>query len=155
MWFQQDGATAHTATASMAVVWEMFPGHVISQCGDLLPWPARSPDLRVCDYLLWGYLKEKVFINRPCTVHELKVAIEHEIAAIPPDMVRCSVNNFKTRLQECIWRDGNHLVGIIFKTKWAGRYTFLCIMTNKISKRNKNWLHYTTLETIRFSCWTL
>jgi hypothetical protein len=28
----------------MAVVQEMFPGHVISQRGDL-PWPARSPDL--------------------------------------------------------------------------------------------------------------
>jgi hypothetical protein len=35
MWFQQDGATAHTARASMAVVREMFPGHVISQRGDL------------------------------------------------------------------------------------------------------------------------
>ena len=28
--FQQDGATAHTARASMAVVREMLPGHVIS-----------------------------------------------------------------------------------------------------------------------------
>jgi hypothetical protein len=82
MWFQQDGATAHTARASMAVVREIFPGHVIPQCGDL-PWPARSPDLSVCNYFLWGYLKAKVFINRAHTFHELKVAIEHEIAAIP------------------------------------------------------------------------
>jgi hypothetical protein len=67
----------------MTVVPEMFPGHVISQYGDL-PWPARSPDLRVCNYFLWCYLKAKVFINRPRTVHELKVASEHEIAAIPP-----------------------------------------------------------------------
>jgi hypothetical protein len=96
--------TAHTARASMAVVRENFPGHVISQCGDL-PWPARSPDLSVCDYFLWGYIKAKVFINKPCTVHELKVAIEHEIPAIPPYMIRCSMNNFKTRLQECIQRD--------------------------------------------------
>lgn len=43
MWFQQDGATAHTARASMAVVREMFPGNVISQRG-YLPWPTWSPD---------------------------------------------------------------------------------------------------------------
>jgi hypothetical protein len=35
MWFQQDGPTAHTARASMAVVREMFPGHIISHHGDL------------------------------------------------------------------------------------------------------------------------
>jgi hypothetical protein len=106
-----DRATAHTARASMAVVRDMFPAHVISQCSDL-PCPAQSPDLSV-----WDYLKAKVFINRPRTVHDPKVAIEHEIVAITPDMVRCSMNNFKTRLQECARRDGNHLDGIIFKTK--------------------------------------
>jgi hypothetical protein len=81
-WFQQDRTIAHTVRASMAVVREMFPWHVISQHGDL-PWPAWSPDLSVCDYFLWGYLKVKVFINRPRTVHELKVATEHEITAMP------------------------------------------------------------------------
>jgi hypothetical protein len=116
MWFQQDGATAHTATAFMAVVLEIFTGYVISQRAEL-PWPARSSDLSVCDYFLCGYLKAKVFINRPRTFHELKVAIEHEIAAIPPDVVRRSVINFKTRLHQCVRRDGKHLDGIIFKEK--------------------------------------
>jgi hypothetical protein len=116
MWFQQDGATVHTVRASMAVVREMFPGHVISLRGDL-PWPARSPDLSVCDYFLWDYLKTKVFVNKPRMVHELKVAIEHEVTAIPPDMVRRSVNNFKTRLRECVQREGKHLHAIIFKKK--------------------------------------
>jgi hypothetical protein len=49
MWFQQNGATAYTAGASMAVVREMFPKHVIFQHGDFSS-PARSPDLSVCDY---------------------------------------------------------------------------------------------------------
>jgi hypothetical protein len=73
--------------------------------------------LSVCDYFLWGYLKAKVFVSKARTVHELKVAIEHEIAAIPPDMVRHSMDNFKTRLKECVQRDGKHLDGIIFKKK--------------------------------------
>jgi hypothetical protein len=47
---------AHTATASMQVVREMFPERVTSLRGEL-PWPARSPDLSACDYFLWKYLK--------------------------------------------------------------------------------------------------
>jgi len=50
--FQQDGATAHTARNSMAVVREMF-GTVISRFGDIA-WPAQSPDLTVPDFFLWG-----------------------------------------------------------------------------------------------------
>ena len=42
VWFKQDGATAHTARASMSVLREMFPQHVISRGGNV-PWPARSP----------------------------------------------------------------------------------------------------------------
>ena len=38
MWFQQDGATAHTARASMTFVRKMFPQHVVSRFGDV-PWP--------------------------------------------------------------------------------------------------------------------
>ena len=44
MWFQQDGATAHTARASMTVVRQMFPQHVVLRFGDV-PCPPRSPDL--------------------------------------------------------------------------------------------------------------
>jgi len=49
--FQQDGATAHTARASMSVLREMFPRPVISRGGDV-PWPTLSPDLSACDYFL-------------------------------------------------------------------------------------------------------
>ena len=42
IWFQQDGATAHTAGASMNVVREAFPGRLISRNGDI-SWPPRSP----------------------------------------------------------------------------------------------------------------
>ncbi|PNF41350.1 hypothetical protein B7P43_G16503 [Cryptotermes secundus] len=42
--FQQDGAMCHRTRASMAVVNNLFPNHVISRYGDII-WPARSPDL--------------------------------------------------------------------------------------------------------------
>jgi len=56
VWFQQDGATAQRATASLSVLREMFPQHVISRGGDVT-WPALSPDLSACDYFLWGISK--------------------------------------------------------------------------------------------------
>jgi hypothetical protein len=35
MWFQQDGAAAHTARRSLGILREMFPGHVVSLRGDI------------------------------------------------------------------------------------------------------------------------
>jgi hypothetical protein len=60
VWFQQDGATAHSAGIAVRVLNEMFPARVISQRGNI-EWPARSPDLNACDFFLWGYLKSKVY----------------------------------------------------------------------------------------------
>lgn len=48
VWFQQDGATAHTARVSMTVLWQNFPGHLISLRGNL-HWLERSPDLSPYD----------------------------------------------------------------------------------------------------------
>ncbi|GBN23572.1 hypothetical protein AVEN_144157-1 [Araneus ventricosus] len=28
----------------------------------LLPWPPRSPDLTPCDFFLWGYVKDKIYV---------------------------------------------------------------------------------------------
>ena len=44
----------HMVRNSMAVVREMF-GTVISRFGDIT-WSARSPDLTVPDFFLWGFL---------------------------------------------------------------------------------------------------
>ena len=85
VWFQQAGATAHTASASMSVLREMLPQHVISRGGDV-PWPAHSPDLSVCDYFSWGYLKSRVFISKTRTIAELKQSIKEEIMANPEQM---------------------------------------------------------------------
>ena len=81
MWFQQDGATAHTARASMTAVRAAFPNHVISRFGDL-PWPPRSPDLSMCDFYLWGFLKLRVYAAKPRTLEELKTATRENIQEI-------------------------------------------------------------------------
>jgi hypothetical protein len=37
-----------------------------------LEWPARSPDLALCDLFLWGFLKSRVYVKRPRTLQDLK-----------------------------------------------------------------------------------
>jgi len=113
-WFQQDGATSHTAKQSMAAVQELFGNRVISRFGDI-PWPPRSPDLSVCDFFLWGYLKNRVYTTRPRTMDELKQRIQDEIRGIPTEMLLQAMGNLNGRLKECICTGGRHLQDVIFR----------------------------------------
>jgi hypothetical protein len=113
VWFQQDGATAHTANLSMNALRDLFPGHLISRFGDVA-WPARSPDLNACDFWLWGYLKSKVFVTKPNTIAQLKNCIRNEVAAIPMAMIRRVMANFVKRLNTCVEIGGGHLSDVIF-----------------------------------------
>ena len=88
VYFQQDGATPHTARLSMDVVRRMFPGRVTSRFSDI-PWPPRSPDLTTCDFFLWGYLKSNVNTHKPRTLSDLKEAIREEVATIDHEMLEC------------------------------------------------------------------
>ncbi|XP_035210744.1 uncharacterized protein LOC118185035 [Stegodyphus dumicola] len=114
MWFQKDGATSHTARQSMEAVRQLFGRLIISRNGDI-EWPARSPDLSVCDFFLWRYLKGKVYRTRPAIIHELKENIEKEITAIPQDLLHHAFQSFHNRLLECERRMGEHLSDVIFK----------------------------------------
>ncbi|KAK8402566.1 hypothetical protein O3P69_000747 [Scylla paramamosain] len=114
IWFQQDGATAHTAQVAMVKLRQMFPARLVSRRGDV-EWPPGSPDLSICDFFLWGYLKEKVFRGRPNNLEELKMRIREEIAVIPLEMCRRAAENFRHRLQLCIATEGHHLPDAIFR----------------------------------------
>ena len=114
MWFQQDGATAHTFRGSLSLLREIFPGHVISLRGDI-GWPPHSIDLTPCDFFLWGYVKAKVY-ERPQTLEALKEAIRQEVAAITPEMIRKVMDKYREKLHQCINIQGRHLSDILFKT---------------------------------------
>jgi hypothetical protein len=122
-WFQQDGATAHTARVLMSVLQEMFQQHVISHGSDD-PWPAHSPDLSTCEYFLWWYLKGKVLISKPRTTEELKPRVKEEIAAIPEQMTGLERENHRERMEQCFRNGGRHLNNEIFKT-YNGMYRVL------------------------------
>lgn len=92
-----------------------FPGRLVSRNGDV-PWPPRSPDLAPCDFFLWGYLKSKVYVNKPRTLADLRDSIRSEIASITVEMLEKVMTNFGERLQECITMRGRHLSDILFHT---------------------------------------
>nr|CAH7751303.1 unnamed protein product [Callosobruchus chinensis] len=98
MWFQQDGATARTARATMDIVKELFPGRLISRFGDLA-WPAKSPDLTAPDFFLCGYLKSRVYVNNPQTIAALEENIRQECEQISPEILRKVMENAIKRAQ--------------------------------------------------------
>ena len=51
--FQQDGATWHTAEATLDGLRPVFEDHIISRRADVV-WPLRICDLTALDYYLWG-----------------------------------------------------------------------------------------------------
>ena len=113
IWYQQDGATAHTSRVSMSVLRERFPERLISIRGDL-EWPfTRFVPLR---FFLWGYLKARVYVNRPQSLDDLKDNIRQEIANIPGDMLVRVIENTRNRYMKCIDNEGGHLPDMIFKT---------------------------------------
>jgi hypothetical protein len=76
--FKQDGAAfAHTENNGNNFLRGKFWDCEISRHGDIA-WPVHSPDLSVCDLLLWGYLKSKVY-EKNRTLEELKEAIRQMI----------------------------------------------------------------------------
>lgn len=112
VWFQQDGATCHTSNDTINFLRQNFPNHLISARGDI-HWPPRSPDLSPCDYFLWGYLKERVYKEKPRTLEDLKRAIIAEINRIPRQMLNKVNSSFIGRLEKCIEADGHHMPDVI------------------------------------------
>ena len=76
-------------------------GTAISHFGDIA-WSARSPELTVPNFFLWGFLKDHVFWRRIMTIQEIKQAIVDEVAATDEDLRRRMYSNFQTCLQHAL-----------------------------------------------------
>ncbi|GFV96291.1 transposable element Tc3 transposase [Trichonephila clavipes] len=92
LWFQQDGATCHTARATIDLLKDTFGDHLISRFGPV-NWPPRSCDLTPLDYFLWGYVKSLVYADKPQTLDHLEDNIRRVIADIRPQMLEKVTEN--------------------------------------------------------------
>ncbi|GFV17412.1 DUF4817 domain-containing protein [Trichonephila clavipes] len=89
LWFQQNGATCHTARATIDLLKDTFGDHLIS-CFRPVNWPPRSCNLTPLDYFLWGYVKSLVYAAKPQTLDHLEDNIRSVIADIRPQMLENS-----------------------------------------------------------------
>ena len=89
----------------MQLLQERFNGRIISRFGDI-NWPSRSPDLTSPNFFLWRYLKEKVFVNKPQSLIELKENITREIR---PETLEKVMAEVIKRAQICEAENGRHM----------------------------------------------
>ncbi|GFX11869.1 transposase [Trichonephila clavipes] len=114
LWFQQDGATCHTARATIDLLKDTFGGRLISRFGPV-NWPPRSCDLTPLDYFLWGYVKSLVYADKPQTLDHLEDNIRRVIADIRPQMLEKVIENWTSRLDYIRASRGSPMPEIIFK----------------------------------------
>ncbi|GFW34471.1 uncharacterized protein TNCV_500891 [Trichonephila clavipes] len=114
LWFQQDGATCHTARATIGLLKDTFGDRLISRFGPV-NWPPRSCDLTPLDYFLWGYVKSLVYADKPQTLDHLEDNIRRVIADIRPQMLEKVIENWTSRLGYIRASRGSHMPEIIFK----------------------------------------
>ncbi|GFU69474.1 uncharacterized protein TNCV_2282431 [Trichonephila clavipes] len=117
LWFQQDGATCHTARATIDLLKDTFGDRLISRFGPV-NWPPRSCDLTPLNYFLWGYVKSLVYADKPQTLDHLEDNIRRVIADIRPQMLEKVIENWTSRLDYIRASRGSHMPEIIFKMQW-------------------------------------
>jgi len=68
----------------------------------------RSPDTP-CDFLLWGYIKEKVYRTPPAL--RQRIIDEFEILRQNRELIQSAVRAMESRARRCIERNGGHVEG--------------------------------------------
>ena len=96
--FQQDGATCHTAEATLDVLRPVFKDRIISSRADVV-WPPRSCDFTPLDHYLWSAVKDKCYADQSKTIDALKDNV---------------FKNWEDRVGYCMASRDNHLYEIIF-----------------------------------------
>ncbi|KAJ3659556.1 hypothetical protein Zmor_011240 [Zophobas morio] len=106
-YFQQDGATAHTARATLEYLQQHYDDRVIS-LGVQHAFPPRSPDLTPLDFSIFGYLKDKVFQRQMNNLAELQHEIERWVQSIDGRMLQNIFESKKKRVNMCLELNGEH-----------------------------------------------
>ncbi|GFW05900.1 transposable element Tc3 transposase [Trichonephila clavipes] len=114
LWFQQDGATCHTARATIDLLKDTFGDRLISRFGPV-NWPPRSCDLTPLDYFLRGYVKSLVYADKPQLLDHLEDNIRRVIADIRPQMLEKIIENRTSRLDYIRASRGSPMPEIILK----------------------------------------
>ena len=108
IYFQQDGAPAHNAYLVRPFLEENFGNKWIGTHGPI-NGPPRSQDLSILDFCIWGYLKNKIYINVHRTVEDLRNATDQAFRQLQarPLILSNALEHIVKRCQICIGNQGN------------------------------------------------
>ena len=72
--------------------------------------PPRSPVATPCDFFLWGYVEDQVYVPPlPASILELKVRIRTAIETITADTLQAVLNELDYRVDVCRITKGAHI----------------------------------------------
>ena len=104
--FQQDRVPTYCLSRTLEYLRNYFPGYRFISRQTNNPCPHGSPNLNSPNYLLWLYLKDRVYGNNPQTTEVLKDNIRREIRQIPQKMFIRVVGNFDIGVAAVIQQRG-------------------------------------------------
>ena len=116
IWYQEDGATCHTANVINHLLRNVFENRIISQNFDV-NWPPRSCDFTPLDYFLWGSVKYKCYANHPETIEALKHELEVAIHGIETQTIENVLKNWIDRMGYCKASRDSHLNDVVFHSQ--------------------------------------
>lgn len=105
--FQHDGAPAHFSRRVREFLNAHYPDRWMGRGGPII-WPARSPDLNVLDYFVWGHIKNLIEHTRDGTEAEVREAILAAFNTITPQMAYHATRNIIRRAEVCLQEGGRH-----------------------------------------------
>ena len=114
IWYQQDGATCHTAETTLDVLRPVFEVSIISRWADVV-WSPRSCDLTPLDYYLWGVVKDKCYAGKSEIIDALKDNIREAIGEVQLHTIDNVLKNWADRVSYCITNRISHLNECTFK----------------------------------------
>jgi len=99
---------AHNAIVVRQHLNEIFPNCWIGTYG-VVPWPARSPDLMLLDFFLWGHLKTVVYVDPPVNFQDLKNKIRAACVTLSKDQIKAATSTeFLNQLESCLEHNGEN-----------------------------------------------
>lgn len=108
--WQQDGAPSHNIRSVVTYLNNHY-NLWIGRNGPIR-WPANSPDLTPLDLFLWGYLKNKVYYDRPENINILRQKIEQETLLLQREnvvFVTNALRKWKDNVQKCYDNGGGYI----------------------------------------------
>ena len=90
--------------------WHRWIGRTGPKDLALHSWPPRTPDMTPCDFFLWGYVKERVYVPPlPADLDELTNRMTAAVKSVTEDTLRRVWDEFSYRVDDVRAVGGGHI----------------------------------------------